>query len=110
MMRTFAVFILLMSVFAHANTEDKPKAEQLVTGKNEAICKSTFGQEMVSQQMTFSNQTNTQNIRRIAERKIAAARKTFADTGSYCDAAHVLLTFEPESLSGKDGDAQFRDN
>lgn len=98
MMRTFAVFILLMSVFAHANTEDKPKAEQLVTGKNEAICKSTFGQAMISQQMTFSNQTNTQNIRRIAERKIAAARKTFADTGSYCDAAHVLLTLDRKSV------------
>ncbi|OOE62751.1 hypothetical protein BZG14_10800 [Salinivibrio sp. IB282] len=108
-MRTFAVFILLMSVFAHANTEDKPKTEQLVTGKNEAICKSTFGQEMMSQQMTFSNQANAQDVRRIAERKIAAARKTFANTGSYCDAAQVLMNFEPESLSGQDGDAQFKE-
>ncbi|WBA19496.1 hypothetical protein [Salinivibrio kushneri] len=109
MTRTFLVFTLFMSLFAHANTEDSSNAEQLVTGKNEAICKSTFGQEMISQQMTFSNQANAQDVRRIAERKIAAARKTFADTGSYCDAAQVLMNFEPKSLSGQDGDAQFKE-
>ncbi|WP_025673275.1 hypothetical protein [Salinivibrio socompensis] len=108
MTRIFFAFIILVSAFAHATIEDKPKAEQLVTGKNENICKLTFSQEMISQQMTFSNQANKQNIRRIAERKIAAARKTFADTGSYCDAANVLQTFEPDSLSGQNGDAQFR--
>ena len=109
MIRAFIAAIVLVSAFAHADVEDQSKADQLVTEKNENICKSTFSQEMFNQQMTFSNQTNKQNIRRIAERKIKAARKTFADTGSYCDAAQVLMTFEPKSLSGQDGDAQFRE-
>ncbi|SIO34558.1 hypothetical protein [Salinivibrio sp. ES.052] len=109
MTRAFVALLVVFTTFAYADNESTSKSERLITQKNEVICKSTFSQEMISKQMTFSNQTNQQTIRRIAERKIAAARKTFADTGSYCDAAHVLMTFEPESLSGKDGDAQFRE-
>ncbi|WP_077666019.1 MULTISPECIES: hypothetical protein [Salinivibrio] len=109
MARTFVFLLIVFSTFSHANSVDSSQSDKVITHKNEKICKSTFSQEMISQQMTFSNQANAQDVRRIAERKIAAARKKFADTGSYCDAAQVLMTFEPKSLAGQDGDAQFRE-
>ncbi|WBA10024.1 hypothetical protein [Salinivibrio kushneri] len=109
MARAFFFFIIVFSALSYADTGDSPQSDKVITHKNENICKSTFSQEMISQQMTFSNQTNAQDVRRIAERKIAAARKKFADTGSYCDAAQVLMNFEPKSLSGQDGDAQFKE-
>ncbi|WP_077771644.1 hypothetical protein [Salinivibrio sharmensis] len=109
MARTFVFLFIVFSTFSYADADDSPQSDKVITHKNETICKSTFSQKMISQQMTFSNQANASDVRRIAERKIAAARKKFADTGSYCDAAQVLMNFEPESLSGQDGDAQFKE-
>ncbi|OOF21091.1 MULTISPECIES: hypothetical protein [Salinivibrio] len=111
MAKSFFALLALLSFYVYAQPEDDitTKTGQVVTEKNESICKTTFSREMFNQQMTFSDQDNDKKVRRIAERKIAAAREAFAETGSYCDAADVLLTFEPKSLSSKDGDAQFRE-
>ncbi|EOD80828.1 hypothetical protein D515_04807 [Grimontia indica] len=94
----------LVSGFAFAA---KDKLGEVVTERNESICKQKFTQELFTQQRIFSSDRNGSDKRRIAERKIEAARQKYNDTASFCDAYDELLTFNPETLDRRPGDAQF---
>ncbi|CZF86365.1 MULTISPECIES: hypothetical protein [Grimontia] len=94
----------LVSAFAFAA---KDQLGEVVTEKNESICKQKFTQELFTQQRIFSSDRNGSDKRRIAERKIEAARQKYNDTASFCDAYDELLTFNPETLDRRPGDAQF---
>ena len=85
----------------------KTELGEVVTERNESICKQKFTQELFTQQRIFSSTRNGPDKRRIAERKIAASREKYSLTASYCDAYDVILTFEPETLDRRPGDAQF---
>ncbi|WP_232312952.1 hypothetical protein [Enterovibrio coralii] len=86
---------------------DREKLGEVVTERNETICKQKFTQELFTQQRIFSSNRNGADKRRIAERKIEAAREKYNLTASYCDAYDELLTFNPETLDRRPGDAQF---
>ncbi|USH04918.1 hypothetical protein K6Q96_24780 [Grimontia kaedaensis] len=94
----------LVSTFAFAA---KDQLGEVVTERNESICKQKFTQELFTQQRIFSSDRNGSDKRRIAERKIEAARQKYNDTASFCDAYDELLTFNPETLDRRPGDAQF---
>lgn len=110
-MRQLVVYSAFISLFLlSTNTQAVEKADlgEVVTERNESICKQKFTQELFTQQRIFSSDRNGPDKRRIAERKIEAARDKFNLTASYCDAYDELLTYEPESLERKPGDAQFK--
>ncbi|OEE66194.1 hypothetical protein A1OO_10400 [Enterovibrio norvegicus FF-33] len=87
--------------------EEQESFGEVVTEKNESICKNKFTQELFTQQRIFSSTRNGADNRRIAERKIEAAREKYNLTASYCDAYNELKSFNPENLDRKPGDAQF---
>ncbi|WP_407334362.1 hypothetical protein [Enterovibrio sp. 27052020O] len=86
---------------------EKESVGEVVTEKNESICKQKFTQALFTQQRIFSSNRNGADNRRIAERKIEAAREKYNLTASYCDAYNELKSFNPENLDRKPGDAQF---
>lgn len=106
MYKFFVLAALAFSSFSFAVSQSSNG--QVVTERNEEICKQAFGKKMFNQQIIFSSKKNDAQVRRIAERKITASRDKFQQTGSYCDAIDVLDTFEPSSLERKPGDAQFQ--
>lgn len=87
--------------------ESKKDAVNIVSEKNETICKQKFITELFNQQRIFSAGHVTNKVRRVAERKIEAARDAYNKTGSYCDGYQILVNFNPENLESKAGDAQF---
>lgn len=103
--KTIIISSVLFSGFSFAANE---QLGEVVTEKNEAICKQKFAQELFTQQQIFSSERSGPEKRRVAERKIEAARQKYNDTASYCDAYEELITFEPESLDRRPGDAQFK--
>ncbi|AMG28923.1 hypothetical protein AL542_00260 [Grimontia hollisae] len=103
--KTIIISSTLFSGFCLATSE---QVGEVVTEKNEAICKQKFAQELFTQQRIFSSERSGPEKRRVAERKIEAARLKYNDTASYCDAYEKLITFEPETLDRRPGDAQFK--
>ncbi|MDD1781228.1 hypothetical protein LRP49_08415 [Enterovibrio sp. ZSDZ35] len=101
-----SLFIGVLVIPTHAVAE-RDKLGEVVTERNETICKQKFTQELFTQQRIFSSDRNGSDKRRIAERKIEAARNKYNLTASYCDAYDELITFNPETLDRRPGDAQF---
>lgn len=95
-----------LSFSSELETKENTK-NNIVSEKNENICQQKFIKEIFNQQRIFSSGHITEKIRRIAERKIEAARESYNKTGSYCDAYGVLITFQPKNLENQSGDAQF---
>ncbi len=108
-MRYLFVTTMLFTLLTTSTTfaAKKETLGEVVTERNESICKQKFTQELFTQQRIFSSNRNGADSRRIAERKIEAAREKYNLTASYCDAYDELRTFNPESLERKPGDAQF---
>ncbi len=108
-MRQHIVYSVLISAILVAGAQAASKEElgEVVTERNESICKQKFTQEIFTQQRIFSSDRNGAKQRRLAERKIEAARNKFSLTASYCDAYDELITFTPETLDRRPGDAMF---
>lgn len=102
-----SILIITMSLSFSAIAA-KAELGEVVTERNETICKQKFTQELFTQQRIFSSDRNGAEKRRIAERKIEAARDKYNLTASYCDAYDELITYNPETLDRRPGDAQFK--
>lgn len=108
-MRYFLIINLILFCLV-ATRALAARSEQNISigaNKNETICQQKFTLALFNQQRIFSSAHSGPEKRRIAERKIEAARERFNSTASYCDGYQYLMSFKPENLKSKAGDAQF---
>ncbi|RXJ71897.1 hypothetical protein CS022_19270 [Veronia nyctiphanis] len=82
----------------------KPKNEVRMAQKNEKICRTKFSKVLFDLQVAFSSADNDPMERRMAERKIAAARKTYNETGSFCEAFYALEQYEADKGERQEGE------
>ncbi len=75
--------------------------------QNESVCKKHFSNNLLQQQVMFSDRALTTSTRRKAERTIDHAREEFGKTQSYCHANDALERYAAND--SKINSHQFKD-
>ncbi len=77
-------------------------ANEVISQKSvdEKICKQQYLEAVFKKHVAFSNDDNSAEVRRKAERSIDHSRKTLNESGSFCDALTHLLTEEDPAEDG----------
>ncbi|MFD2176118.1 hypothetical protein [Veronia pacifica] len=99
------VIFAIPTSLAEEKAEPKtPKNEVRMAQKNEKICRKKFSKMLMDLQVTFSSSDKDPMERRIAERKIAAARKNYNESGSFCEAFYALENYEADKSARQAGE------
>lgn len=86
-------------------------ADIVATPDNEDICKRQFSEKIFEKQIQFSSSTNSNQVRRSAERMIDNSREVLQESNSYCQALDYIVNkaeLEADFKRPKSGETMYK--